>query len=168
MSCKHSKVLAAAALAATLFACQPDADPTRLAGPIVASRSGRPATEVLASPAWQATAATQVALAKVNAQVATGAYALVGVGQYWAVQRAEAGSDARDGERGESDNDNERGGRNRRDADRGAVAGASVVVLTYLFPGQTQALEDLVTAERGVGSPRSQRAFARGEAIGRT
>ncbi len=167
MSRKHSKVLAAAALAATLFACRPDADPAGLAGPSVASRSGVSAIEGLASPGWQATTATQVAQARLSPVVASRAYSLVGVAQYWAVQRAEAGSDDRDGESGESDNDNERGGRNRRDADRGAVAGASVVVLTYLFPVQTQALEDLVTAERGVGSPGSQRAFVRGEAIGR-
>jgi membrane-associated phospholipid phosphatase len=39
--------------------------------------------------------------------------------------------------------------------------------LSYLFTTKALALEDSVTAQRGVGSARSQLAFARGEAIGR-
>jgi len=85
-------------------------------------------------------------------------YAFVGVAQYLAVQRAEDGR-GRDGEA-------ERGG-SRGDADRGAVAGASVVVLSYLFPLQAQALEDMVTTQRGAGFGGAERAFVRGEAIGR-
>jgi len=86
-------------------------------------------------------------------------YAFLGVAQYLAVQQAE---DGRGG-----DGEAERGGRSRRDADRGAVAGASAVVLSYLFSASAQALEDMVTAQRGAGSERAQGAFARGEAIGR-
>jgi hypothetical protein len=49
-----------------------------------------------------------------------------------------------------------------------ALAGASGVVLSYLFPRQQQAFEDLVTTQRDASSGQSQRAFARSEAIGRT
>ena len=155
----HSKLLAAAALATTIFACQPDGGPPALVGPITASRDANSNTEALASPGWQSTAAALVGLNKVAACAAARMYAFVGVGQYWAVQRAEHDRD-RDGE-------DERGGRSRSASDRGAVAGASAAVLSYLFPAQAQSLEDMVTAQRGVGTAREQRAFARGEAIGR-
>jgi membrane-associated phospholipid phosphatase len=59
------------------------------------------------------------------------------------------------------------GGRNRRELDRGAVAGASVVALTYLFPSQAQALEGMVDAQANVGPGGVHPAFARGEAVGR-
>jgi membrane-associated phospholipid phosphatase len=151
----HSKLLVAAALATSILACQPDADSAGLVGPITASRGGIPTTETLASPGWQGTAATLVAQASLPATVATRMYSLVGVAQYLAVQRV-------------ADSDDETGrGRSRPGADRGAVAGASAVVLTYLFPTKAQALEDMVTAQRGVGDARSHLAFARGEAVGR-
>ena len=158
----HGKLLAAAALAATIFACQPDAGPAGLVGPMAASRSSAPSQEGLTSPAWQGTAATLVMQANLPAVVAGRAYSLVGVAQYLAVRQAEGSKGDRDG-----DQETERGGRSGRASDRGAVAGASVVVLTYLFPTQAQPLEDMVTAQRSAGSERSQRAFARGEAIGR-
>ena len=164
----RSNVLAAAALAATIFACQPDAGPSRLTGSLAASRSGAPSIVVgLASPGWQATTAAQVAQANLPPVVASRVYSLVGVAQYLAVQRAEAGTGDRDGERAESDDENGGGRGSWRASERGAVAGASVVVLTYLFPLQAQALEDMVTAQRGAGSEGAQRAFARGEAVGR-
>lgn len=155
----HGRIRAAAALAATLFACQPDADPTGLVGPIAASRNGVSTAEDLASPRWQKTAATLVALNKTAACAAGRLYAFVGVAQYLAVQRAEHDNDW--------NGEDEGSGRSRSASDRGAVAGASVAVLSYLFPTQAQALEDSVTAQRGAGSDRAQQAFARGEAIGR-
>jgi len=158
----RSNLLAAAALA-TIFACQPDADPARFVGPIAASRggvpSGVPSIVGVASPAWQGTAATLVMQANLPAVVAARAYSLVGVAQYLAVRQAE-GAKGRGGEV-------ERGGGSSHESDRGAVVGASVVVLSYLFPLQAQGLEDMVTPYRDAGSGRAQRAFARGEAIGR-
>jgi len=59
------------------------------------------------------------------------------------------------------------GGRAQFEADRGAVAGASAVVLTYLFPSQAQALEDLVTTQANAGPGGPHPAFSLGEAIGR-
>ena len=155
----HGKLLAAAALAATILACQPDAGPAGLVGPMAASRSSVPSQEGLTSPAWQGTAAALVAQAKIPPYAGARLYAFVGVAQYLAVQQAEDGPGG--------DGESERGERSRRESDRGAVAGASVAVLTFLFPAQTQALEDMVTAQRGAGSEPAQRAFARGEAIGR-
>ncbi len=58
-------------------------------------------------------------------------------------------------------------GRSKHEAERGAVAGASAVVLTYLFPAAAQSFEDLVTEQSNAGSGKPHSWFARGEAIGR-
>src|SRR5439155_16702157 len=109
-------------------------------------------------PAWQTTEANLVAQAGFTPVVAVRAYSLMGVAQYLAVQQAEAangGTDVADG------------GRSRQELDRGAVAGASAVVLTYLFPSQAQALEDMVDAQANAGPGGLHPAFARGEGAGR-
>jgi len=59
------------------------------------------------------------------------------------------------------------GGREQLESDRGAVAGASAVVLTYLFPSRAQALEDMVNGQANTGPGGVQPAFGRGAAIGR-
>jgi membrane-associated phospholipid phosphatase len=151
---------------ALLAACT-DQAPTPTGLGLSASRSGLPFTEGLASPAWQEKAAGLVAQAGFNAQTATRVYPLLGVAQYLAVQRAEAadgGTDVADVASGIGIG---AGGRNRLELDRGAVAGASVVVLTYLFPSQAQALEDLVDAQANAGPGGVHPAFASGEAVGR-
>jgi hypothetical protein len=53
------------------------------------------------------------------------------------------------------------------DVRRGAVAGASAQVLSFLFPAAATSLEERVAAEGAAGSPRAQRKFARGLARGR-
>jgi len=160
--------LAVPAVVAPLLACQPDADPAGPNGRLLASRNGVPSTESLASPAWQGTAGTLVAQARILPCAAGRLYAFVGVAQYLAVQRAEAavgGTDAADFV--SSPDGIGRGGRSRLETDRGAVAGASAVVLAYLFPGQAQALEAMVTAQANAGPGQPHPAFAAGEAIGR-
>src|SRR5438876_7185290 len=152
-----SRVSAIVAGVALLAACT-DQAPTPTGLGLAASR-GLPFTEGLASPAWQATAAGLVTQAGFNPQTATHAYPLLGVAQYLAVQRAEAA----DGASGMI----AAGGRNRLELDRGAVAGASVTVLTYLFPSQAQALEDMADAQANAGPGGVHPAFARGEAVGR-
>jgi len=139
------RALCVVAAVALIFACDPNAGPSRLTAPLVASRSA--ATQELASPVWQGIEAHLVAQANLAAVVSTRAYSLLGVAQYLAVQRAEGSG---------------RDGRSRDGSDAGAVAGASVIVLSYLFPSQAQALEDTVKAQRGAGP-----GFARGEVIGR-
>ena len=153
----------AAAVLTPILACQPDADPAGLTAPLSASRSAA-ATKELASPEWQATETTLVAQANLSPVVSTRAYSLLGVAQYLAVQRAEDGN-RDDGETVAFGRESRRGGRSHS-SDRGAVAGASVVILSYLFPLKTQALEDMVTAQRDA-PPGLPGAFARGEAIGR-
>jgi membrane-associated phospholipid phosphatase len=107
----------------------------------------------LASPAWQDTARKLVSAAGLAAVQATHIYPILGVAQYLAVQRAQAAIIG--------------GGRQRLEADRGAVAGASVVTLSNQFPASAQALEGLVTAQANAGPGQPHPAFAAGEAIGR-
>jgi hypothetical protein len=152
-----SSISAIVAGVALLAACT-DQAPAPMGLGLSASRSGVPFTEGLASPVWQTTAANLVAGATFNPFQAARAFGLVGVAQYLAVQRTEgAASDAESGD----------GGRSRLELDRGVVAGASVVVLTYLFPSQAQALEDMVDAQANAGPGGVHPAFARGEAVGR-
>jgi membrane-associated phospholipid phosphatase len=115
--------------------------------------NGVPFTVGLASPAWQQRARTLVSAANFSPIQATHAYPILGVSQYLAVQRAQAAIEG--------------GGRERLEADRGAVAGASVVALSYLFPASATTLEAMVTAQANAGPGQPHPAFAAGEAIGR-
>ncbi|PYO69129.1 MAG: hypothetical protein DMD71_05050 [Gemmatimonadetes bacterium] len=146
----HTWRLGLAAIASLALACQPDNRPL---GPLSASRSGVPFAEGLSSPGWQQTARNLVVLARLGPIPAGHAYPLLGVAQYLAVQRAEAATDV--------------GGRALLETDRGAVAGASVAVLSYLFPSQAQALEDSVAAQANAGPGDPHPAFLAGEVIGR-
>ena len=161
-----SSISAIVAGVALLAACT-DQAPAPTGFGLSASQSGLPFTEGLASPAWQETAASLVAQAGYNPQTATHAYPLLGVAQYLAVQRAEAADGGTDVEDAASGIGIGAGGRNRLELDRGAVAGASVIVLTYLFPSQALALEGMVAAQANAGPGGVHPAFARGEAIGR-
>ena len=139
---------------AALSACT-DQTPTPTGFGLSAARRGVPFSAGLASPVWQGTAAAHVAQANFAPYTAGRAYSLLGVAQYLAVQRAEGGKRS--------------GGRDQLELDRGAVAGASAVVLTYLFASQAQAFEDLVAAQAtaGPGGDAPHPAFTRGEVVGR-
>src|SRR5207247_8555582 len=101
-----------------------------------------------------------------SATGATRAHSRVRRAQYRAVAEGESVTHARHGDDcGEEESGG--GGRSGPESDRGAVAGASAVVLTYLFPTQAQALEDMVTTQRNTASAASHDAFVRGETIGR-
>jgi membrane-associated phospholipid phosphatase len=117
-----------------------------------AARSGLPFSD-RASPAWQALAANRVAQASFSPLAAAHAYGLLGVAQYLAVQRADAAV--------------ANNGRSQLEAERGAVAGASAAVLTYLLPAAAQAFEDTVTSQANVGPGDPHPSFARGTEIGR-
>jgi hypothetical protein len=163
-----ARTAAALITAALITACTTDQPaPTGLNASLDASR-GVSFTEGLASPAWQATARNLVSAANYSPILATHAYPILGVAQYLAVQRAEAaigdpGIDAAN----TSGNGIGAGGRERLEIDRGAVAGASVVTLSYLFPASAPALEAMVTAQENAGPGQPHPAFAAGEAIGR-
>ena len=153
---------------AVFSACATDkTEPTGLNARANASRGGVPFAEGLASPAWQQTARDLVSQAAYSPINAGHAYPLVSVAQYLAVQEAEAAS-GNDGQGSNSDgNGIGAGGRARLETDRGAVAGASAVVLSYLFPTKVQMLEDMVTAQANAGPGQPHPAFAAAEAIGR-
>jgi membrane-associated phospholipid phosphatase len=161
-----SKISAIVVGVALLAACTDQgAAPTGLG--LSASHRGLPFTEGLASPAWQEKAAGLVAQAGFNAQTATRAYALLGVAQYLGVQRVETADGGTDVANVTSGVGVGAGGRNRLELDRGAVAGASVIVLTYLFPSEAEALQGMVTAQANAGPGGLHPAFARGESAGR-
>ena len=149
-------------------ACTADKSaPTAVNTTLNTARGGVPFTEGLASPAWQQTArdlVTQAAFSPINA---AHAYPLLGVAQYLALQEAEAAVGADEQASNSSGNGLGAGGRARLETDRGAVAGASVVVLSYLFPAKVQMLEDMVTAQANAGPGQPHPAFAAAEAIGR-
>jgi hypothetical protein len=164
-----ARISTAVITVALITACATDQpNPTGLSPSLDASRNVGSSAEALASPVWQATARTLVSQAAFSPLAAVHAYPLLGVAQYLAVQRAEAAIRGRDheGEKGSGD-DNGNGGSQLGATDRGAVAGASVVTLSYLFPTKVQMLEDMVTAQARAGSAKTQAAFAAGEAIGR-
>jgi membrane-associated phospholipid phosphatase len=162
MRVPSARLLAFLSVLAVLSACT-DGAPTST-GPGIVARNERSFSANLASPAWQAMIAASVPRASLpgvtpvrlamNPLQAAHAYALLGVAQYLAVQQAG------------SDGDDDENRRKTSDRERGAVAGASAVVLTYLFPADAASFDDLVraqaTAAQGAG-----RSFARGEAAGR-
>ena len=150
----HAWRFVLASLVTLALACEPDGRPLGPNTPALsASREGVPFAEGLSSPGWQLTARNLVVQARLGPIPAGHAYPILGVAEYLAVQRAEAAAQV--------------GGRALLETDRGAVAGASVVVLSYLFPNQAQALEDSVTAQANAGPGQPHPAFEAGEAIGR-
>jgi membrane-associated phospholipid phosphatase len=152
---RTSARIAAAAITLTyLAACAADkSGPTDLNSRVGAERSGLPFDGGLASPRWQSFARTLVGQAVFAPTTAGRAYSFLGVAQYLAVQKAEAAIEGV--------------GRVRTESDRGAVAGASAAVLTYLFPASAQLIEDTVTALANAGPGQPHPAFSAGEAIGR-
>ena len=150
-----ARTAAAILTVALVIACATDkTEPTGLNASVGASSSnGVPFAEGLASPAWQQKARDLVSAANLAAVQATHVYPILGVAQYLAVQRAQAAIIG--------------GGRQRLEADRGAVAGASFVTMSYLFPASVQAFQDLLTAQANAGPGQPHPGFAAGEAIGR-
>jgi membrane-associated phospholipid phosphatase len=161
-----SNISAIVAGVALLAGCT-DRVPAPTAPGLSASHIGVPFTIGLASPAWQEKAASLAAQASFAAYPAAHAYSLLGVAQYLAVQRAEAAEGGTDIAGVSPEVGIGAGGRNRLELDRGAVAGASVVVLTYVFPTQAQTLEGIVDEQANAGPGGVHPAFARGEAAGR-
>jgi len=152
-----ARTAAAILTVALITACATDkTEPTGLNASVDASSSnGVPFAEGLASPAWQQKARDLVTAANISPVQSTHSYPILGVAQYLAVQRAQAAIIG--------------GGRQRLEADRGAVAGASFVTMSYLFPApaSVQSFVDLETAQANAGPGQPHPAFAAGEAIGR-
>ena len=128
------------------------------------ARQGKSAIDVRpASPGWQAQARALVGAANMSPLAAARVYAALSVAQYAAVV---------DADRSESDgqlpaNGVGEGGRSAVEAQRGAVAGASVQVLSYFFPAAASMLEDRVVTEGEMGPGNVHPHYTRGVEIGR-
>ncbi|HEX6629396.1 MAG TPA: vanadium-dependent haloperoxidase [Gemmatimonadaceae bacterium] len=120
----------------------------------------------LASVGWQEQARSLVAAhpATMSPINAVRAYALLSVAQYGAV--VDAGNQL-DADEALQSNGFGAGGRSRFEAERGAIAGASAQVLSYLFPDAAAVLEERLANEGTAGPGGVHPQFTRGVAIGR-
>lgn len=120
----------------------------------------------LASVGWQEQGQSLVAShpATMSPINAVRAYALLSVAQYGAV--VDAGNQA-DADEALQSNGFGAGGRSRFEAERGAIAGASAQILSYLFPDAAAALEARLANEGNAGPGGVHPQFTRGVAIGR-
>jgi len=116
---------------------------------------------VSASTNWQMTAGSLVASRRSTPIAAARAYGLLGIAQYGAAVAASPSGDVDDNEAANASP------RAHYYEMRGAVAGASAWVLSYLFPLDVAQIESQVATESAAGSPGIQQQFAAGVAIGR-
>ena len=184
MSTRSRFRIAALAVAAAAFAgCAADT----VAGPSTPTVSAvRPAPHpgALVSLEWQAQARDLIAANRLSALAAGRVLAALSVAQHHAVQWSEdaspigvlepgpyvgAGVDPDVGPAPAADfaaAAYDAGGRARREAQRGAVAGASARVLGFFFPAAVDALEQRVRANGEEGAGRTHPHFTRGVATG--
>lgn len=153
------RMLGLALAAATAVSCSDSSpgvtppDGLRVAdGAVLANR--RPA-QIPASVGWQEQARTLVGTNNLSPLAAGRAYGALGVAQLRAVLAVRGGADDEDSDGGFE-------GRELREARRGAIGGASVQVLSFLFPAAATALEQRLSNEGGTSAP-----FATGVATGR-
>jgi membrane-associated phospholipid phosphatase len=112
-----------------------------------------------ATLAWEKTTRDLVVSHRLAPTVATRLYALHSMAQYAAVVAVTRGRD---------DDDDRSGGRAAYEARRGAIAGASVQLLSAILTDAAPALEAQLAAYGQNASGRTHRQFTRGVAIGRT
>jgi hypothetical protein len=110
-----------------------------LAATGLSASASQQANSIPASVAWQTTAGSLAASRSLSPIVAGRAYGLVGIAQYGAA----VGAAPADGE----DDDSPASPRAHYYEMRGAVAGASAQVLSYLFPLDVAAIESQVANE---------------------
>ncbi len=118
----------------------------------------------VATPGWHAVARGLVAANVQSPLVAGRVYAALGVAQYAAVN--DVGANGTSGQLKASGGFGN-GGRDRYEAERGAVAGASAQVLSFFYPAAAADLEQRVLFEGQAGPGRVHPAFKRGVEIGR-
>lgn len=119
------------------------------AGPLVMP----PAPAATVSLGWQQEVGTLVAATRMSPLAAGRVYAAVSVAQYRAAKTVEANLPANAA---------------LYEARLGAVAGASVQVLKYLFPAAADTLERKLAARAASGSAEMRAEFTRGIALGRS
>jgi membrane-associated phospholipid phosphatase len=104
--------------------------------------------------AWQQRARDNVVSHRLSPIVAVRLYALHSFAQYAAIEAV-------------SGDDDDRGGRARDEAQHGAIAGASVQLLSSLLPDVASALETQLAAEGRDASGRTHPQYTRGVKVGR-
>jgi membrane-associated phospholipid phosphatase len=119
-------------------------------------------TELL-TPQWQARLRDLVRTGALSPLVAGRMYAALSVAQY----RAVLAVDGHLNTEGTLKNGFGVGGRSRFEAQRGAVSGASAVVLGFLFPQAAAALEEQVAEDATSSKGKTHPSFTRGLAVGR-
>jgi hypothetical protein len=123
----------------------------------VASRSEASARAVPTSIDWQKTMRGLIVSRGTSPPASIRGWALLGLAQYAAI----AGGEGGDGDHGI---EGEEGGWR---AQRGAVAGASAAMLTYLFPLDAAAIDAQLRQQELAEGSASNPQFARGEVLGR-
>jgi membrane-associated phospholipid phosphatase len=137
-------------MAALAVACN---DPVTVARPTPSSVSVVKATESGATVTWNQVARSLVMKYNTSAPATIRLFALLTVSQYNAIVGTEKAKE-----------------RSLHPADRGAVAGASAAVLSYIYPQEAAYLEGLVDQQETsvVHAGTRHEDFASGETIGRT
>jgi membrane-associated phospholipid phosphatase len=153
MHTRFPPIAAAMLGAAILTSCEPaPTEPVPAALAIVAANAPPVALE------WHQAARNLVAANNMNPLVAGRVYAAVGMAQHGAIAAVGGTSAASSNPMGYG-----AGGRSLYEARRGAVAGASLRVLSFLVPSAATSLEQMLEAQNS-GHPQ----FAFGVVIGRT
>ena len=137
-------------IVALVAACQ---DSATLVAPSDPSAARAAKADTVATVEWNEVARSMVRKYNTSAPATIRMFALLTVAQYNAIVDAEKSKV-----------------RSLHPADRGAVAGASAAVLSYIYPQEASYLEGLVDRQQASPAPAGSRHedFASGEAIGRT
>jgi membrane-associated phospholipid phosphatase len=152
-----------AVVAIGLLACT-DVPTAPAPAPARPALSAAPLSPGISSPKWQQRARSLVGANNQSPIAAGRTYAAVSIAQYRAVLAAEK---QLSNEGALPQNGMPVGGTSRYEALRGAVAGASVRVLSFLYPSAAAALEQQLAAEGSAGPGGVHPSFARGVATGR-
>lgn len=151
---------AAAFTAATMTACDAPTNTQKMAP--TDARLAAAVVSAPVSPDWQAAARTQVATNNMSALAASRLYAALSVAQARAVQAVGSGTAVQGAGNGYGV-----GGRALYEARRGAVAGASVRVLSWFVPAAATAFEQQLTEQGKAGPGGVHPEFTRGVEVGR-
>ena len=161
------RILLIAAASTLVVGCSEQATSPNVSRPIAttvlraASNAADPTSAVPASVNWETTAGSLVASRSLSPIAAARAYGLLGIAQYGAAVAASPGGNVADNTASNASP------RAHFYEIRGAVAGASAQVLSYLFPLDVARIERQVATEGAAGTPGIQQQFAAGVAIGR-
>ena len=158
---RKSAALALALSGAALLACS-EQTPLESPGVAVAPQFDRSNSPPLTTLGWQQLTRSLVAANNLGATAAARVYALVSIAQYGAINKRHDHD-----EDDQSHDEDTQDGHGRGDFQRGAVAGASWVVLAFLFPSSATALEQRVHDEAAAtGTPQFSQGVEDGMTMG--